>query len=135
MPQEEKSYRFSYLLAFILVILFINTIRSTLEVRRSAGRIGEAKFQLEELKVENKRLKSDISYAQTPEYLQKAAVEELNMAKPGETILIVEQLKPKSGEKPETDKDTAASKPTPLELWMTDFNLQDVYFNWQNGGF
>lgn len=135
MPENEKASRFRYLLAFILVVLLINSIRSIADVHKSVGRLDQAKFELERLKVENERLKGDITYIQTPEYLQKAAIEELNMAKPGETILIVEQLSPKDGPEADSSQPAPLTKPTPLELWAAMFRLQDFYFSWQNKAF
>ncbi len=135
MFHHEKNTRFPYLLAVLLLVLVINSGRSILGDYRSIGRLDQAKFQLESLKVENERLERDISYAKTPEYLQKAAVEELSMSKPGETILIVEQMRPKNGESDTKGKSIATARPKPLELWAAEFRLQDLYFNWRNKGF
>jgi len=132
MPQLDKNSRFPYLLALILIVLLANSIRSTLDAYKSVGRLDQAKFELQELKIENERLNNDIWYAQSPEYLQKAAVEELNMAKPGETILIVEQLQPNTEKETVGEEETPTTKPEPLELWAAEFNLQDRYFNWRN---
>lgn len=132
MSQYDKNSRFPYLLALILVVLLINSIRSILDIHKSVARLDQAKFRLEELKVENSRLNEQIVYAQSEEYLQKAAIEELNMARPGETILIVEQLQPKSDKKDLSEEEVKTTKPTPLELWATEFKLQDRYFDWKN---
>lgn len=132
MPQLDKNSRFPYLLALVLIVLLANSIRSTLDVYKSVGRLDQAKFQLQELKIENERLNNDIQYAQSEEYLQKAAVEELNMAKPGETILIVEQLQPNSNSEVSEAEEVSSTKPSPAELWAAEFNLEEHYFNWQN---
>lgn len=129
MADRETESRFPYLIAIVLVILLINSIRSILDIHSSIGRIDKAKAELQFLESENEEFQKAIAYAKTPEYLHKVAIEELNMAKPGETILIVEQMTPESIDKEESI--VYDSKPEPLELWMTYFNLQDVYFDWK----
>jgi cell division protein FtsB len=132
MPSNDKNSRFPYIISFILLLLLINSVRSIYDMHKSIGRLDQAEFQLNALKIENEKLKGDIAYAQTPEYLQKAAVEELNMAKPGETILLVEQLHPKEEKVEIPGNSDNITTPKPLELWATQFNLQDRYFSWHN---
>ena len=86
------------------------------------GRLTTAKSELDELKSENEKLKNDIEYAQTDEYLEKAALEELNMTKPGYTILVLDETKPKFGENAQIDTQKLAEKPN-WKLWMDEFNL------------
>lgn len=71
------------------VLLIISLVRGIQLSLRARGRIEGLEKKKEELEQEEKGLKAQEEYVQSPYYLEKVAREELHLAKPGETVVIV----------------------------------------------
>ena len=91
---NHKGSNFPILIFIVLIVLIINSAKSISGLRSSVNRLESAKKELTNLKEENKRLQNNIEYVQTEEYIEKAALEQLNLTKEGYTILIMETETP-----------------------------------------
>lgn len=77
--------------AILAVFLIINLTRGVRETWQKGARIKEEQRRVDELKTQNQKLKDELEYAKSDDYLEKAAREKLNLAKPGETVVILPQ--------------------------------------------
>lgn len=100
-PIEGKN-TLSIILFFILLILVINNIRSLINYRNGLNRLTVAQLELEKLETQNIELFSKIEEVQTSEFVEKTALERLNLTKEPQTILIMESLQTSQTEEIET---------------------------------
>lgn len=124
---QKKNSRFPILLFFILTIFLINSIRSVKELEKSKGKIAQVNTEIEQLNTENKKIKQQIAYAQTPEYLEKAALEKLNKVKPGYKVIAVNLKDGENIYSLTAQKDTS-TKPAPIptwKLWAIEFGITE----------
>lgn len=124
---QKKNSRFPILLFFILTIFLINSIRSVKELEKSKGKIAQVNTEIEQLNTENKKIKQQIAYAQTPEYLEKAALEKLNKVKPGYKVIAVNLKDGENIYSLTAQKDTS-TKPAPIptwKLWAMEFGITE----------
>lgn len=71
------------------VVLAVNLSRSIFDFLRLKSRLVEAEQKLEQLKLEQQGLEKEYSYKTKPEYLEQEVRNKLNMAKPGEMVVII----------------------------------------------
>src|SRR3989339_834402 len=71
------------------ILLIISLVRGVQLTLRSRERVTDLEKKKAELVKEEERLKAQEEYVQSPYYLEKVAREELHLAKPGETVVIV----------------------------------------------
>ncbi len=69
-----------------------NIIKTTLEIYKSSHRIEDIRLSVDEAKKENERLKSELSYKKTDDFIETEARNKLNMAKKGERIVITPEV-------------------------------------------
>jgi len=91
-------------------------------MKAGISRLENAQSNLENLKQENTDLKERIEYANSEEFIEKEALEKLNMTKPGYTILIVDGVKPES-QKHDLDGTSGGVSIPNYRLWLFEFNL------------
>lgn len=71
-------------------ILFIFAqIKNAFITIRSGGQLPKQALEVEKLTQENELLKQKIAQAQTPEFVEKMARDQLRMAYPGETVVVL----------------------------------------------
>lgn len=97
------------------VLLIISLVRGIQLSLRARGRIEGLEKKKEELVQEEKRLKAQEEYVQSPYYLEKVAREELHLAKPGETVVIVPDVSTQYAVRSEQEK--AKEKPNWQKWW------------------
>lgn len=103
-----------FLFATYLIISFS---RSVWDLWQKQGEIEKTKAKVEDLKAENNRLKGQLEYTKTDEFVEKEARDKLNLVRPGETVVMIPDSVLKAA--------TAAASPTPpppnWEQWMRLF--------------
>jgi len=67
----------------------ISLSRQVIDLLSAGDRLTEAEQKLEQVKKENEDLRRQLSYDQSPEYLEKQAREKLNRARPDETVVVI----------------------------------------------
>lgn len=82
------------------VILSVNLFRSVFDFLGLKDRLTEAEERVAELQKEQGELEKEYSYKTSAFFLEREIREKLNMAKPGEIVVMVplEELKEASGE-------------------------------------
>jgi len=111
-----KHRLIGWFLLIICVFLSLSLVRA---VRRWSDRreiIENAQQKLDIEKKENEALTREFAKTQTPEFIEKQAREKLNMAKEGETVVILPQIIPMVSPTP-TPVDTSAN----WEKWLKVF--------------
>lgn len=79
-------------LGLILAILGLASSLVTIVGRRNI--LKNRQEELARLKVQNEKLQKKLTEVETPQFVEKEAREKLNMAKPEETIVLVDQTEP-----------------------------------------
>lgn len=99
------AFLFSFLI-FGFLLLFL--VQGFLAAREREGRLTLLQQEVSSLSAKVKEKEGELAYRQSPEYIEKAAREQLGWAKPGETIVVLPDLE----EKKPADKTSAASNST-----------------------
>lgn len=88
------------------------------------NRLDTAKDELAKAIQEGGRLIGQIEYVRSDEYIEKSAVEKLNLTKPGYKILIINEKKPEDVN-PDLADTPQAITPNWL-LWLEKFGLDSI---------
>lgn len=82
--------RLIVIISIILGLYLIVTLsKSIFDLQKKQGRTKEIESSLSGLKSQNEKLKKRLQEVKSPEYVEKIARDKLNMAKPGESIVIL----------------------------------------------
>src|SRR3989344_8718631 len=76
-------------IVLIVLILFINLVKSWVKLTERLRFIKETKIKLVEKKTRQDNLKREFARTQTGEFIEKQAREKLNMGKEGELIILL----------------------------------------------
>ncbi len=91
-----------YLGAIVILLLIINGLaHSIYDLWSKKDLITQAQRRLDEEKIRNQKLKGELSYTQTKEFIESEARNKLFLAKPDEKEVIIPQIAQK--EKPKTE--------------------------------
>jgi cell division protein FtsB len=94
------------LLSWVIIILgtylLINTIRNLWRLHQARQLVGREQQKVEQLAEENQQLTDRLEAVSTDQFVEQQARDKLNMAKPGETTVLVpkELLETLSGDQP-----------------------------------
>ena len=83
-----KKVLFVIVVAIVLVIVS-NLVRSISEIWQKKDFISQAEQELARQKQENQRLKSELSYSKTAEFIEKQARDKLFMIRKGEQKILI----------------------------------------------
>lgn len=93
--------RFLYIVAVLVLLLIINGLAGSIyDLWTKRDVITEAKKQLQQEKTENQKLKGELSYANTPQFIEEEARNKLFLTRPDEKVVII-PVASKSAEKKE----------------------------------
>jgi len=77
------------LITIVGILLIVSLIRDIRRLLRASREIKLSEKKVQELEKENQQLVEKKKYYQSPEFIEEQARNKLNMAKPGETIVIL----------------------------------------------
>lgn len=98
------------------ILLTISLIRGIQVSRKSSERIASLEATKAQLLQESERIKAEEEYVKSPYYLEKVARDELNLSKPGETVVIVpESVRTAVGKR--EDKEVVEEKENWRKWW------------------
>ncbi len=84
--------KITFIIIVVILLLIINDlVRSMYDIWQKKDFITQAQKELNFQKQENQRLKSSLSYSQTPEFIEKEARDKLFMVKKGEQKILIPQ--------------------------------------------
>ncbi|GIV97138.1 MAG: hypothetical protein KatS3mg057_1795 [Herpetosiphonaceae bacterium] len=75
-------------LAALMVYFVFNFVSTSLELSKLDAQIAEREAENAMLAAENERLKGELEYVESDAYVERAAREQLGMAREGETVII-----------------------------------------------
>jgi len=78
-----------YAVIIFQVILIVSLVKNIQLSLNSRGRVDDLQAQKEGLEQEKEKLQAQLEYVKSDYYLEKVAREELQLTKPGETVVIV----------------------------------------------
>ncbi len=85
----EILSRAKYLLfAALFLVATYNITKTTLEIHESSKRLEQLRSEVFSMKEDNKKLSSEYEYSKTEGFVEGVARNKLNLAKPGEKVLI-----------------------------------------------
>ena len=110
----NKIFSLSFLL--LSFVLIVNLGRDVLRLIRTEERLAKTEERLQDIKEQNERFGKTKDYYQSNEFLEEQIRDKLQMAKPGETVLILpEQLQEASST---TFKKEEKKEKTDLANWQ-----------------
>lgn len=81
--------QFKYILLSILfVIATVNFTKTTLQILNSSKRLDILETEVSDLEIKKTRLKNDLEYKKSDEYIEDSARNQLGLVKPGEKLFI-----------------------------------------------
>lgn len=81
--------KYKFILIVILAVLAVYNFSNTLmEVYKSSIRLNEVQKEVVLKRLENEALNKDLSYKNSPEFIESEARNKLNLSKPGEKVVI-----------------------------------------------
>jgi cell division protein DivIC len=96
--------------------LIINLSRSIIDLWDKQGEVKKTADHIEELRMKNKQLESQLSYVQTKEFAEREARDKLGLVRPGETVVVIPQNVLQAA--------SAAAEPVPVvPNWMQWWRL------------
>lgn len=79
-----------YIVVVIVLLLMINgLLHSIYDIWHKQDLVTSAQKQLDREKLENQKLKGELSFAQTPQFLEEQAHNKLFLVKPGEQEVLI----------------------------------------------
>ncbi len=78
-----------YTIIIFQILLIVSLVRGIQLSRRSKVRIANLEATKKQLQIEQEKLKQEGEYYQSSFYLEKVARDEMNLSKPGESVVIV----------------------------------------------
>jgi cell division protein FtsB len=89
---KNPIFRLIYIVIGFLAIYSLS--RSVYDLWRRMDILSQRKAVFERLQAENTHLKQQLAWQQTPQFVEREAREKLNMSKPGETVILLQNATP-----------------------------------------
>lgn len=86
---ERKIAIREIIIIAVVMLLFLNLMKSWVKLNSRLQFIKEAKIRLVEEQKREENLKRDLARTQTPEFIESQARDKLNMAREGELIILL----------------------------------------------
>lgn len=105
-----------YAFIFFQIMIIVSLIKGVQLAIHARSRVTDLEEKKAKLVEEQKRLKDELAYVESEYYVEKVARDELHLAKPGETVVII----PESERVAEPEKDGEREKqeiPNYLKWW------------------
>lgn len=91
----------------VSAILVVNLLRSIWDLWRRRDILGERQSVLKRLEAENTRLKGELSYSESPFFVEQEARNRLGLGREGETVVLMPNVQfPISSIQKKTDEET-----------------------------
>ncbi len=84
-----RSRFVTWVIIIVGLILIVSTIKDTIGLWKAGDRVDEKAVEVKNLEKENEKIQEKISQIESPAYIEKYARDRLNLAKPGESVVIL----------------------------------------------
>lgn len=91
----KKSKILALIVCFLSFLLIVSLLKNIFNLLKAQERLKKSREELEQLKTENFNLLEKEKYVQGNYFFEKQVRDKLNMAKEGETIVLLPSLPPK----------------------------------------
>lgn len=81
-----------FIVIVVSIVIVINLSRSIWDLWRRRDVLGERQEVLRRVEEENKRLQSELEYAQSPEFVEQEARNRLGLGREGEEIVLIRPI-------------------------------------------
>ncbi len=89
--------KLGFVLLVIVLLLIVNgLVHSIFDLWQKQSLLTQAQQELNAQKLKNTKLKAELSYVQSPQFINQTARNELFLSKPGEQQVIIENQTPNS---------------------------------------
>jgi cell division protein FtsB len=93
--QEQQPKMWLYwIIGGLGMLLIVNLSRGAWDLYRVRDRIQQADEEVQKLAAEKQRLETEVQYQFSEDYAEQTIRDKLNMAKPGEVVVILPALTP-----------------------------------------
>lgn len=111
----------SGLIFIFSLYLIVSLSRGIIDLFQKEKIIEKEEAKLEELRVGTEKLKEELEYVQSEEFVEKEAREKLGLAKEGETVLVLPENFEEMVE--ESQKEVEPEEPPNWEKWLGLFGF------------
>lgn len=123
----SKKQAVEIVILVIGVYIMVSLGKSLWQLSEAKERLVEAKNRVENLKKENEKLQKDLEKVQSDEYVEKIARDKLNLQLPGETVVVIPELR-QEGEGSQAAEEEQTDDSLEYEVnwkkWLKVFGLQ-----------
>lgn len=117
--EDKQPVKWSYwLVVAVSILLMVNLSRGVWGLWQARERVIKAQQKVDNLRAEKEKLEEDLKYQLSDEYAEREIRDKLNLAKPGETVLIIPPVTP------------IATPSTILTQPKNDFIDQPIWRRW-----
>jgi len=109
-----------FIVIVVSIVMVINLSRSIWDLWRRRDVLGERQEVLRRAEEENKRLQSELEYAQSPEFIEQEARNRLGLGREGETIVLMPKFQI-SSTKSQTNEEKEENAPNWKRWWRLFF--------------
>jgi len=116
-----SSQRFLAIVGLVFLLMIIFPLAKTYSQRRLVEKeVADVQKQIADFESQNEQLREMITYLQSDQSLEEQARLNLNLKKPGEQVLVVEEKKP--ADSFDSTVETAAAGSNLVKWWKYFFN-------------
>ncbi len=121
--EQKQPVNWGYWLVVVVTILLMaNLARGVWGLWRVRGRVEEARKKVEVLRQEKEALEDDLRYQLSEEYTEREIRDKLNLALPGEMVLIMPEVTPVASVSAIIPRPTAPMTNVPIwKRWIEVF--------------
>ena len=117
-----KKRIFVYLVMILSLMISVKLIKDMVKLKAADKRLTEAEQGLEQAKMEQEQLKQKLAESGQGDWWEKQVRNVLNMARPGEVVVVVPEEVKKQGGEPPSAKATGGKNYSNLQQWMLIFS-------------
>lgn len=119
-----SSKAVAYIILIFSLLFIISLLKNSWRLFHADERLKTAEKKLAELKKENQTLQEKFQFYQSDQFIESQIRDKLQMAKPGETIIILpENLSRESSKSGSESNQTTDKELSNWQKWLKIFNL------------
>lgn len=101
----------------VSLILVFSSTRRILDLRTTSQKVDELSQYLEDLKIQNEQLRSELEYKRSERFAEEEIRNKLGLVKPGEKVVVI----PRSDERRTMNDERKKEEPNYVKWWKLFF--------------